>query len=164
VPAVFGCHNVTRQVLRQPLMALTAESSMSDTRIPARRPCRCSYGRVRLVADAMKKGATVGLTATELGGCGKGSVISALIPGRGEWASETLTAPGPRRMRLAGLGLVPWQPTFALLASWRLRVDEGIGLGQRLLQHNGPSSSWSVDGRGGQGPEWKLASRPTRVP
>jgi hypothetical protein len=47
------------QVLRQTLMAFTAGASMSDTRIPARRPCRCSYGRVRLIADPMKKGATV---------------------------------------------------------------------------------------------------------
>jgi predicted membrane channel-forming protein YqfA (hemolysin III family) len=58
VPAVFGYHNVTRAGASAAADGVDAESSMSDTRIPARRPCRCSYGRVRLVADAMKKGAT----------------------------------------------------------------------------------------------------------
>jgi hypothetical protein len=59
VPAVFGYHKATRAGASAELMAFTAGASMSDTRIPARRPCRCSYGRVRLIADAMKKGATV---------------------------------------------------------------------------------------------------------
>ena len=59
VPAVFGYHKVARAGASAAADGVDAESSMSDTRIPARRPCRCSYGRVRLVADAMKKGATV---------------------------------------------------------------------------------------------------------
>jgi len=59
VPAVFGYHKVTRAGASAAADGVDAESPMSDTRIPARRRCRCSYGRVRLVADAMKKGATV---------------------------------------------------------------------------------------------------------
>jgi hypothetical protein len=42
VPAVFGYHKLTRAGASAAADGVDAESSMSDTRIPARRPCRCS--------------------------------------------------------------------------------------------------------------------------
>src|SRR4029453_10056013 len=92
----------------------------------------------------------LGLTATELGGCGKGSVISALPPGRGEWASETLTAPGPRRMCLAGLGLGAGELGGDALGLLQDRVevlclDELVGL--QMLKGPGAAHRQAGGGR-----------------
>ena len=46
--------NGHEHVLRQTLMALTAESTMSEHENPGEATVQVSYGRVRLVADAVE--------------------------------------------------------------------------------------------------------------